>query len=123
MFRRILTRPGPGTVHRRPDCQPKQAGRRPIAADTPGKQRQPVDFDAFGLHQHNAMMHVDDYIGLWPGGQLDLVLKKDVGFLKRLPLGLGITTRCWRLGRAPDAEAGDRKQDCDEEPFVAQIRK
>ncbi len=82
-----------------------------------------MDFDAAGLHEHDALMHVDHEVCLRPRGQLDLFLENGIHFQECLPLGLGITTWGGCLGRKTDVEAGGRKKDCDEEPSVAQLRK
>jgi len=82
-----------------------------------------MDFDAAGLHQNHALMNIHQQIGLRPRGQLDLVMENGVRFQKRLPLGLRITAWGRRLDRESAVEAGDRENDCDEEPFVTQLRK
>lgn len=91
---------------------------------TPGVKRQSVEFDPPGLHQHDAEMHIDEQIRLWPGGELDLFLEKSVCLLDGLPVaGCLETLRGWFSRKTARGQGeGEGCSKSDEKPSIAQIR-
>ena len=119
----ILPRLGPGTIHRRPDRQSEQTSWRYTRAGLPGEKRKPVKFNPPGLHQDDPVMHINEQIRVWPGGQLDLFPEKGVGLLDGLSIGSRLETLRGGSIRKSARGQGEGRSEHDEQPSISQIRK